>query len=511
MMPGVRCLALKGTGMSSSVRKVIILRYVAFLPVLIVACSCYAQSTAPDRLAATFVRQANHTTRAYSVAFSRDGKVLASASWDGTIKLWDMKSGHELRTLAGHGRGVYRAVFSPDGKQLASASRDGTVKLWDVATGSNTRTLAAESFAVKSVAWSPDGRLLASSGNDGVVKLWDTASAKELRTMKHAWREGRAGLVNCVLFNPDGKTLAARNWDGTLSIWEIGAGREAHTLAVVNADAAISSIAFSHDGRLVAAADEGTKVKFWDVVSGRLVRTLVSPPVEGMTIQIVSLAFSPDGRSLATGEARVDNAREQYNGVVKLWDMASGRVVHEAVAHVMEPDSLAFSPDGRLLASGGADGGVKLWDAALKEVRTLSVSPLAAEGIKALSFDRPNPERMLPQTPPGLLMLEWLGSFNSGNVYLMRGFAQARFSSAALARKDADERAVEELKLYQKLGELELGGVELASDNEIIVFAQSSRTKEWESIRLQVEGGEPHGATSIELRQIPGPPKTDAQ
>ena len=499
--------------MSSSVgkSKLIILRCIALLPLVTVACSCRAQSPAPDRLAPVFVPQVNHTTKAYSVTFSHDGKLLASASWDGTIKLWDSKSGQELRTLAGHGRGVYRAVFSPDGKQLASASRDGTVKLWDLATGSNTRTFVAESFAVKSVAWSPDGRTLASSGNDGIVKLWDAASLKELRAMKHAWREGRSGLVISVLFSPDGKTLAARNWDGTVSLWEAGTGRERHTLAVVNADAAISSIAFSPDGRLVAAADEGTKVKFWDVASGQLVRTLVRPPVEGMTIQIVSLAFSPDGGSLATGEARIDNARREYNGVVTLWELDSGRVVQEAIAHVMEPDSLAFSPDGRLLASGGADGGVKLWDAALKEVRTLSVSPLAARGMKAVSFDMPHPERILPQTRPGLLMLEWLTSFNTGNVYLMRGFAQARFARAALARKSADERAVEELKLYEKFGELELGGVELTSDNEITVFAKPSRTKEWESIRMQVEATEPHNVTSIELRHIPAPPKPPAK
>lgn len=499
--------------MTSSVRKVKLtfLRYAAILPVLTVSCACNAQSPAPNRLAATFVRQANHSTRAYSVAFSRDGKILASGSWDGTIKLWDAKSGSELRTLAGHGWGVYKAVFSPDGKQLASASRDGTVKIWNVETGANTRTLAADSVAVKSVAWSPDGRLLASSGNDGVVKLWDAASGQELRALKHAWRDGRVGLVSCVLFSPDGKTLAARNWDGTVSLWEVSTGRESHTLAVVNADAAISSIAFSYDGRLIAAADEGTKVRFWDVASGELVRTLVSPPIERMTIQIVSLAFSPDSRLLATGEARVDDAHREYNGVVKLWDLDAGRVLHEAVAHVMEPDSLAFSPDGRLLATGGADGGVKLWDAALKEVKTLSISPLAAKGIKAASFDMPNPERMLPQTPLGLRMLEWLGSFNSGNVYLMSGFAQARFAKTALASKSAGDRAIEDFKLYEELGELELGRVERSSDNEITVFAQSSRTKEWKSIRLQIEEAEPHGVTLIELRPIPAPPKPAVQ
>jgi WD40 repeat protein len=106
---------------------------------------------------------------------------------------------------------------------------------------------------------------------------------------------------------------------------KVSTGREAHTLGVVD-NGAISSIAFSNDGRLIAAADEGTKVKFWDVTTGQLVRTLVSPLEEGMTIQIVSLAFGPNGSLLASGEARVDSARRQYNGVIKLWDLAAGRV-----------------------------------------------------------------------------------------------------------------------------------------------------------------------------------------
>ena len=472
--------------------------------VFLLAPACHAQSPAEDRLAKAFVPQPNHTSRAYSVAFSGDGRVLASGSWDGTIKLWDVASGRELRTLAGHGHGVYKAVFSPDARRLASASRDGTVKVWDAATGSNTLTLAADSLAAKAVAWSPDGRLLASGGNDGVVKLWDAATGRELRALRHAWRGGAAGLVISLAFGPGGKTLAARNWDGTISLWEVAGGREA-TIQTVSPAGSTSSIAFSPDGRLLAAADEEAKIKFWEAASGKLVRTLAEPPAEGVSRQIVSLAFGPDGRTLAAGEARVEESKGRFSGWLKLWDLETSRVTHEAAAHVAEPDMVAFSPDGRLLASGGADGGVKLWDSALKEVKTLSVSPLEAKGLEAMSFDMPNPERMLPQTPAGLRMLEWLGAFNSGNVYLMGGFARERLARAALARKSADDRALEDFKLYREVGELELGRVERATDQEIMVFAQSSKTREWRSIRLELEAAAPHGVTLVETRRIPAP------
>lgn len=464
---------------------------------LAVVC-CRAQVFTPDRLARAFVRQPSHTARAYSVAFRPDGRLLASGSWDGTVKLWDVATGRELRTLAGHGWGVYKAFFSPDGRRLASSSRDGTVKLWDVRTGRNTRTIAADRVAVKSVAWSPDGRLLASSGNEGVVRLWDSRTGRLVRELSHARPGERADLVNVCLFSPDGKFVAARNWDATLSLWEVRTGRET-TLRLASPTAAISSMAFSPDGRLIAAADDGPSIKFWEVPSGKPVRTLEDPPAKGFMAQIVALAFSPDGRTLAAGEARVEEAGRRYDGRIKLWDLRAGRVAREARAHAMEPDMLAFSPDGRLLASGGADNAVKLWDSNLGELRTLSRSELEAKGQRFKSFDDPNPEMMLP-TPAGFRLLEWLGALNTGNVYLLRGFARDRFAPAALAPGTADDRALEDFRLYRETGGLEFVGVERSSDAEVVLRVRAPRTKASASVRLQTEAAEPHRVTLIEVK-----------
>lgn len=469
------------------------------LTVLLLAfVSVQAQRRARDPIARAFVRQANHTARAYSVDFRRDGRLLVSGSWDGTMKLWDVASGRELRTLAGHGWGIYKAFFSPDGRRLASSSRDATVKLWDVRTGRETLTINADRLAVKSVAWSPDGRLLASSGNDGVVRLWDSRGGRLVREFSHARPGEPADLVNVCLFSPDGRLVAARNWDATVSLWEVRTGRET-VLRTTSQTGAISSIAFSPDGRLLAAADQGPEIKFWEVSTGRLVRTLKDPPPAGFSAQVVSLAFSPEGRTLAAGEARIEEAQRRYNGWIKLWDLKAGRVTGEARAHAMEPDMIAFSPSGRLLASGGADGGVKLWDLNLKVLKTLSRSAPEARGKTAFSFDEPNPEMMLPPTPAGLLMLEWLGGLNTGNLYLMRGFTAARFAPSALAARPAAARALADLKLYGETGGLDLLGVARSSEREIVVNTRAVRTKQPKTVRLRLDDAEPHTVASIEV------------
>ena len=139
-----------------------------------------------------------------SVAFSRDGKMLASGSKDATIKLWDVTTGKEQATLKGHMDWVTSVAFSPNSKTLASGSRDRTIKLWNVATGKEQASLKGHTNVVFSVAFSPDGKTLASASWDKTVKLWDVATAKERATLK-----GHTRLVYSVAFSPDGKTLAS--------------------------------------------------------------------------------------------------------------------------------------------------------------------------------------------------------------------------------------------------------------------------------------------------------------
>jgi predicted Ser/Thr protein kinase len=205
-----------------------------------------------------------HTGPVSSVAFSPDGKRLASASWDRTVKVWDVGTGQETLTLRGHPGEVYCVAFSPDGKRLASGGGDpvnprkpGEVKVWDAVSGQEALTLKGHTGFVYSVAFSRDGQRLASGGLDWTLKVWDAVSGQEALTLK-----GHTGGVWSVAFSPDGQRLASASQDRTLKVWDAVTGQEALNLKGYTGP--VYSVAFSPDGKRLASASDYVMVKVWD-------------------------------------------------------------------------------------------------------------------------------------------------------------------------------------------------------------------------------------------------------
>ncbi|MFF5984886.1 hypothetical protein ACFY78_39200 [Streptomyces olindensis] len=305
-----------------------------------------------------------HTGAVYLTTFSPDGTTLATASYDRTVRLWNVADPRRPsplgRPLTGHTSWVSSAVFSPDGRTLASASDDGTIRLWDVTDPGRPKRigepLTGHDGTIYLIAFSPDGRTLASAGDDGTVRLWDMADPRRARALGKPLT-GHTAAVRSVAFAPDGRTLAAGGDDGSIRLWDVADPRhpEPAGAPLTGHTATVHSVAFSPDGRILASGGEDHTVRLWNM-AGSGGPAQIGAPLTGHTGPVWSVAFSPDGNRLAAASA---------DSTASLWKVSDpeypSQVGGPLAGSSGEMYALGFSPDGRTLATGTGDNKVRLW------------------------------------------------------------------------------------------------------------------------------------------------------
>jgi WD40 repeat protein/tRNA A-37 threonylcarbamoyl transferase component Bud32 len=292
-----------------------------------------------------------HDGTMWSVAFSPNGRWLASGGNDRTVRIWDTVKGQEVRALRGHSDVVLCVAFDPAGRRVASCGRDKTVRIWDPATGALLSTLPGHKHAIRAFAFSPDGKQLISTSGPfdgdgrplpGEVIVWDPAAGRQVGTVA-----GQRQVFS-VAFSPDGRWFAGACGDGTVQLWDAHTTQEVCNLR--GHTGVVRSVAFSLDScRLVTTGDDKT-IRLWDIGGRKEFLTL-----RGHVLGGTGVAFSPDGHHLASSS---------YDRTIKIWDAETGQELRTLRGHILQVGCLAYSPDGRRLATASADGAVKIWDAA---------------------------------------------------------------------------------------------------------------------------------------------------
>lgn len=294
------------------------------------------------------------------VIFSPGGTTYAAAAADNTVHLWNGKTGNHKITLTGHTKQVACAAYSPDSQTIATGSDDGTIRLWHATTGTYKTTLASGVGKVRSLVYSPDGNTIACGSENGDVQLWDTQTMKLKFTLT-----GHTRRVKSIAYAPSGNSIATASSDRTVRLWSAITGESKATLTGYMR---INTAAYSPDSKTIVTGQYNGKVHFWDVSTGALKNTFIGD--RGI---IFNITYSPDGKTIAVVSS--------YNDRVLLRDAKTGKhkvtLEHFGLIDTIflllqnreyDINSIAYSPDGKTIVTGGdyytvEKGTVYLWDA----------------------------------------------------------------------------------------------------------------------------------------------------
>ncbi len=300
-----------------------------------------------------------HTDVIRTVAFSPNGRLLASAGQDLSVRVWELPSGREVHVLRGHESQVNSVVFSPDGRLLASVSgmwldrKPGELKVWDAVTGQERFTTHPHRTTISEVAFTPDGRRLVTSGWDRTVQIHDGSTGEVLKVLTS---QTNASSFKCVAVSPDGKFIASGRQQRVIILWDAETGEEVGQLSGPDGHQSdVLSLAFSPDGQQLVSGGWDSRVKLWNVSTRKVERSF-----EEHTGLVLRVAFSPDGQQIASAS---------LDGTVCVRNKQGGTAARVIRGHSREINTVAFSPGGTYLATAGYDRTVKIWDAASTRVR----------------------------------------------------------------------------------------------------------------------------------------------